>query len=151
MSDQTTVMLYINCIHSPGGAERVFCQLASRFAECGWRSILVTSYREPGRVEYPLHEKVERYNMEAERLYEGRIKRNVHRIAKLRRLLRACSPDLLITCMQEPNFRGMMASMGLPVKRMVSVCNASPAKEGAHHHEPGERVLLRRSSQRRAP
>ncbi len=41
-------MLYINCIHSPGGAERVFCQLASRFAECGWRSILVTSYREPG-------------------------------------------------------------------------------------------------------
>ena len=124
MSDQTTVMLYINCIHSPGGAERVFCQLANRFAECGWRSILVTSYREPGRVEYPLHEKVERHNMEAERLYEGRLKRNIHRIAKLRRLLRECRPDLLITCMQEPNFRGMMASMGLPVKRMVSVCNA---------------------------
>ena len=33
MSDQTTVMLYINCIHSPGGAERVFCQLANRFVK----------------------------------------------------------------------------------------------------------------------
>lgn len=124
MSDPYTVMLYINCIHSPGGAERVFCQLANRFAECGWRSILVTSYREPGRVEYPLDDRVERHNMEAERLYEDRLRRNVHRIAKLRRLLRECRPDILITCMQEPNFRGMMASMGLPVRRMVSVCNA---------------------------
>ena len=125
MGKKKTVMLYINCLHSPGGAERVFSQLAERFADCGWRSILVTSYREPGRVEYPLSERVERYNMEAERLFESRLKRNAHRIAHLRRLIRKCRPDLLITCMQEPNFRGMVASMGLPVRRMVSVCNAT--------------------------
>ena len=124
MSDQKTVMLYINCLHSPGGAERVFDQLAERFADNGYRSILVTSYKEPGRVEYPLSDRVERYNMEPVRLYESRLKRNASRIAKLRKLIRKCQPDLLITCMQEPNFRGMMASMGLPVRRMVSVCNA---------------------------
>jgi len=125
MNEKKTVMLYINCLHSPGGAERVFSQLAERFADCGWHSILVTSYREPGRVEYPLSDRVERHNMEPERLYESRLKRNAHRIAHLRKLIRKCRPDLLITCMQEPNFRGMVASMGLPVKRMVSVCNAA--------------------------
>ena len=50
---QRTVMLYCNSLHK-GGAERVFAQLAGRFADCGWRSILVTSFADPGREEYPL-------------------------------------------------------------------------------------------------
>ena len=40
---QRTVMLYCNSLHK-GGAERVFAQLAERFADCGYRSILVTSF-----------------------------------------------------------------------------------------------------------
>jgi len=121
---QKTVMLYLNSLHR-GGAERVFVQLADRFRKNGWRTILVTSYTPPDHVEYPVPEGVERYNMEPELLRESRLKRNLGRIAKLRALIRKCKPDLLVTCMQEPNFRGMVASMGLPVKRLVSVCNAS--------------------------
>ena len=121
---QKTVMLYLNSLHR-GGAERVFVQLAERFAANGWRAILVTSYTPPDHVEYPVSERVVRCNMEPELILQSRLRRNTSRIAKLRRLLREYRPDILVTCMQEPNFRGMVASFGLPVKRLVSVCNAS--------------------------
>ncbi len=131
---QRTVMLYCNSLHK-GGAERVFAQLAERFADCGYRSILVTSFADPGREEYPLPPTVRRYNMEPERVIQSRLKRNVSRIAALRKILKAEKPDILISCMQEPNFRAMIATRGLPVKRLVSVCNAAekeyPGKLGA--------------------
>ena len=38
-----TLMFYINAIHD-GGAERVMLQLAKRFAQAGYRSVLVTSF-----------------------------------------------------------------------------------------------------------
>ena len=119
-----TVMLYCSSLHK-GGAERVFAQLAERFAADGWRSILVTSYSDPGREEYPLSERVKRYNMEPVRLKQNFVKRNLSRISALRRLCRREKPDILISCMQEPNFRSMLATAGLPVRRLVSVCNAA--------------------------
>ena len=121
---QRTVMLYCSSLHK-GGAERVFAQLAERFADCGWRSILVTSFADPGREEYPLPPTVRRYNMEPERVIQSRLRRNVSRISALRKILKTEKPDILISCMQEPNFRAMLASAGLPVKRLVSVCNAA--------------------------
>ena len=122
--DAKTVMLHCSSLHK-GGAERVFAQLAERFAACGWRSILVTAYSDPGREEYPLSEKVTRYNIEPVRLQQNFVKRNLSRICALRRLCKKEKPDILISCMQEPNFRAMLASAGLPVKRLVSVCNAA--------------------------
>ena len=80
-----TVMLHCSSLHK-GGAERVFAQLAERFAACGWRSILVTAYTDPGREEYPLSDKVTRYNMEPELIVQSRLKRNLSRIGKLRSL-----------------------------------------------------------------
>ena len=131
---QKTVMLYCNSLHK-GGAERVFAQLAERFADGGCRSILVTSFADPGREEYPLPPAVKRYNMEPERVIRSRLSRNLSRIAALRKIIRAEKPDILISCMQEPNFRAMIATAGLPVKRLVSVCNAAekeyPGKLGA--------------------
>ncbi len=121
---QKTVMLYLNSLHK-GGAERVFAQLADRFAAGGYRTILVTSYKDPGREEYPLSDQVIRYNMEPERKKESRIKRNISRIAALRKLCISSEADLLISCMQEPNFRSMVATAGLPVKRIVSVCTVA--------------------------
>lgn len=121
---EKTVMLYLNSL-GRGGAERVFVQLAERFEQCGYRTVLVTSFTPANGVEYPLSDRVTRLNMEPELIVQSRLKRNLSRITKLRRYLKEYKPDLLITCMQEPNFRGMIASLGLPVKRLVSVCNAS--------------------------
>ena len=42
------IMFYINAIHD-GGAERVMINLADYFSRQGYKTILVTSFREIGR------------------------------------------------------------------------------------------------------
>jgi hypothetical protein len=73
-----TLMFYINAIHD-GGAERVLLQLAKRFADCGYRSIVVTSFVDT--CEYPVPEGVERLSIEQQELRQSRLKRNLSRSA----------------------------------------------------------------------
>ena len=122
-----TLMFYINSLNK-GGAQRVMLQLAERFAQAGYRSILVCSY--PSSEEYPLPQGVERINIEKERIKQGRLKSNVSRISALRRLCKEYRPEALIAFMAEPNFRAVLAAAGLPVKTIVSVRN-TPDKEYA--------------------
>lgn len=122
-----TLMFYINSLHK-GGAQRVMLQLAERFAAAGYRSILVTSFREGE--EYPLPDGVERISIEAQQLKHGRLRSNLSRIAALRRLCRQHKPESLIAFMAEPNFRAVLAGAGLPLKTVVSVRN-TPDKEYA--------------------
>lgn len=123
-STQKTVMLYLNTLHK-GGAERVFVQLAERFAGCGYKTILVTSFVDKAKGEYELSDNVTRLSIEQEQIIQSRLKRNVSRIKALRKLCKEYKPEILISCMQEPNFRAVLATPGLPVKNLVSVCNAS--------------------------
>lgn len=126
MKDKT-LMFYINAIHD-GGAERVILQLAKRFAMAGYRSILVTSFVDSW--EYPVPEGVERISLEQRQEEQSRLKRNLSRIVKLRRLIKKDRPTALISFMAEPNFRAIVASAFLPVKTLVSVRN-DPEREYA--------------------
>ena len=139
MSQNRTLLFYINSLHR-GGAQRVMVQLAGRFAEAGWKAVLVSSYREED--EYPLPEGVERVVIERERSRSGALGRNVSRIRALRRLLLAYRPAALISFMAEPNFRAVLAARGLPVKVIVSVRN-DPEKEyaGRLFRFVGQRIL----------
>ena len=121
------IMLYINVIYG-GGAERVMVNLAKYFSENGYDTTLVTSFRSTG--EYPLAPTVRRLTLEETEIKQSRIKRNLSRIKKLRALCKSEKPDILISFMQEPNFRAMIATRGLPVKTLVSVRN-DPNKEYA--------------------
>ena len=121
-----TIMFYINSIHE-GGAERVILQLAHRFSIAGYRSILITSFID-GESEYPIPEGVERISMEKEEIVQSRLRRNYSRIRKLRRYCKKYKPVVLISFMAEPNFRAVCATLGLPVKLIVSVRN-DPARE----------------------
>lgn len=114
------LIFYINTIHD-GGAERVILQLAHHFAEAGYRSILVTSYVDIN--EYPVPENVERISIEQEQIEQSRVGRNVSRILALHKLCKMYKPAALISFMAEPNFRAMIATIGLPVKNIVSVRN----------------------------
>lgn len=114
------LMFYINAING-GGAERVMTNLASQFAVNGYDVVFVTSYRAFG--EYPMCETVKRYSLEKHNIKQSRVKRNVSRILKLRRICKDERPDIFITFMGEPNFRAIAASIGLPVKTVVSVRN----------------------------
>ena len=125
--NKNTLMLYINAIHG-GGAERVILQLAYRFAQAGYRSILVTSFVDEH--EYPVPEGVERVSIENEQIIQSRLKRNLSRIKALRALCKKERPAALISFMAEPNFRSILATFGLPTKCIVSVRN-DPEKEYA--------------------
>lgn len=122
-----TIMFYINAIHD-GGAERVMLQLAKRFADAGYRAVLVTSFVDDW--EYPVPEGVERISMEQRQREQSRLKRNLSRIAALRRLIKEYRPKALISFMAEPNFRAILAAAFLPVKTIVSVRN-DPEREYA--------------------
>lgn len=122
-----TLLFYINAIHD-GGAERVLLQLAKRFADCGYRSVVVTSFVDTW--EYPVPEGVERLSIEQEQIPQSRLRRNLSRIKALRRIIREYRPAALISFMAEPNFRAVLASRFLPVKTIVSVRN-DPEREYA--------------------
>lgn len=121
------ILFYINQIYE-GGAERVITQLASSFADAGHESILVTSFEHSD--EYYFSRKVRRLSLEGKQLEQSRIKRNVSRIRKLRTIIKNEAPDIVLSFMQEPNFRALISSFGLPCKNIVSVRN-DPNREYA--------------------
>lgn len=121
------ILFYINAIHE-GGAERVMVNLAGQFAEVGYETVLLTSYRDTW--EYPLSDRVKRLTMEEEEIKQSRIMRNLSRILKLRKVCIEEKPDVIVSFMAEPNFRAVCATVGLPVKTIISVRN-DPNKEYA--------------------
>lgn len=125
MTDNKTLLFYINSIHE-GGAQRVMLQLAGRFAAAGWRPVLVTSFVD--RWEYPVPPGVERLSLEGEQIVQSALRRNLSRIRALRALIVKYRPAALISFMGEPNFRALLAARGLPVKTVVSVRN-DPERE----------------------
>lgn len=121
-----TLLFYINAING-GGAERVILQLAHHFAEVGYKSVLVTSFVDKEN-EYDVPSNVVRISMEQEQVIQSRIQRNISRIKKLRTICKHERPAAIISFMAEPNFRSIIATFGLPVKRIISVRN-DPEKE----------------------
>lgn len=114
------LMFYINTIKRDG-AERVITNLASHFSNDGFEVAFVTSYRV--REEYSLCKKVRRYSLEENEKKQSRVERNFSRILRIRRLCKSEKPDILIAFMGEPNFRAIVATIGLPVRTVVSVRN----------------------------
>ena len=121
------VYFYINVLGG-GGAERVITNLANMLAEDNYDVTMITSY-EVER-EYILTRNVRRLSLEDKDSQCSRIIRNLSRIFKLRKICKEEKPDILISFMEEPNFRAILATRGLPVKTLVSVRN-DPNKEYA--------------------
>lgn len=116
----STIMFYINQIYD-GGAERVMVYLANAFAEAGYTSVLVTSFRHEG--EYQVSKKVIRHSIDRRGGQQGRVSKNVYRIRVLRAICKKYHPQVLLSFMPEPNFRAMFATIGLSTKNIISVRN----------------------------
>ena len=114
------LMFYINTLGT-GGAERVMTQLANRFSAEEYDVMLALSF--PVAEEHFLAESVKKVYLEEEKLEQSRLMRNITRIKKLRALCKDFRPDVLISFMAEPNFRAVMATIGLPIKNIISVRN----------------------------
>lgn len=115
---QKTILFYINHIYG-GGAEREIVNLANLFAENGYKSILLTSFRQEG--EYVLSEKVHRLSVEDKEEHDNKIKRNFRRIIYLRKAVIKYRPDMVISFLTEPTVRAFIAKTGLNVKLLISV------------------------------
>ena len=125
ITDPKTLLFYINAIHD-GGAERVILQLAKHFANNGYKSVLVTSFVDDN--EYPVPENVLRITLEEKNDKKSFVSRNISRIVKLRRICKEVRPLGVISFMGEPNIRIILATIGLHLKRIVSIRN-DPRKE----------------------
>lgn len=121
------IMFYINAIHD-GGAERVMINLTKYFSEAGYDTVLVTSFRD--KWEYTVPEHVKRLSLENTEIKQSRWRRNLSRIYKLRQLCKKEKPDILVSFMTEPNFRALLATIGLPTKNLVSVRNDPEVEYG---------------------
>lgn len=113
------IMFYINALHH-GGAQRVMANLANHIAECGHEVVLVTSFRDSW--EYSLSEKVRRVSL-FENAVGNFVVRNIKLTCALRTLIKKEKPDSLVSFMAEPNFRAVIASLGMPHKTVISVRN----------------------------
>lgn len=114
------ILFYINAING-GGAERVLVNLAKYFSENEYEVVLLTSFRDSW--EYPVEAAVKRLSIEKAEIKQSRIKRNLSRILKFRKICKDEKPDVVVSFMAEPNFRAVIATRGLPLKLLVSVRN----------------------------
>lgn len=112
------ILFYINTL-SGGGAERAISNTASYFAEHGWNVILLTSFRTEN--EYSYSDKICRMSIEDEQVIQSLLRRNLSRIKAIRRICKTEQVDVVVSFMREPNFRALLATVGLRTKTVVSV------------------------------
>ena len=132
------VMFYINNI-CHGGAERVIVNIANYLSE-EYETVFVTSTKEPD--EYILADNVKRYVLEETFVKRNRLQKNIYRIKNLRRICKNEKPDILISFMAEPNFRSIIASLGLKTKCLVSVRNDPAVEYGGRSGKLVAKYLL---------
>ena len=113
------IMFYNDDISiASGGTERVLTNLASQFSNNGHQCIFVT-YRK-SETEYPLDSKVQRV------VITNNVKRSLSFVQKLevmqgiRHIVKAEKPEVLVTFGVGMISRSLFATIGLPVKNIIS-------------------------------
>lgn len=111
-----------------GGAERVFVNLAEYFYGEGYDVCMITQYKKED--EYTVNPAIERVlsDLTEEETKKSRLRNFFGRFFKLRRILKAVKPDLVLTCTAKSNFMTMAASTFLKTRVVVSVV-ADPKME----------------------
>lgn len=123
------IVLYIDFMKLGGGAQRVMNCIAGYLAEQGYRVILINDILpSDGEPEYPVDSRIERLFLDKEKFSPqggkiAKVQNNIVRIFRLRQLIRQEKPAEVLAFLGAPNIRMLIATIGLPVKTMVSVRN----------------------------
>ena len=114
-----------------GGAERVVSILSSCFADMGHEVLIATEWK--SETEYEADNRIKRVHVgpfedEYKCSFDGggsiaRIKTIIRRHTRLRKFIRECQPDAVISFCNKANFRTAVALKGLKTKLIVSVRN----------------------------
>lgn len=120
------VILYIDSMQR-GGAQRVMGVLSEFLSDRGIYTILVNDIiPEEGKAEYSIDSRVHRVFLDKNRK-PGKNK-NLVRVIGLRRLVKKENPDVVLSFMGPPNYRMLLATIGIRCRKIVSVRN-DPNKE----------------------
>lgn len=114
-------VLLFTSVLSGGGAERVLCQLANGFARKN-DVILVAAY--PTANEYQTDPAVEKIYIDG----SPEKRHSARQIIRLRELIKKTRPDVCLSFLPQPNYKMLLATTALRVKKVVSVRN-DPAVE----------------------
>lgn len=115
------IVCYINKL-SDGGAERVMSVIANGMVQLGHQVFMVTDYST--ETEYPLDTAVKRTVLDGEFTgvsSKGRTQRTLRRIHKLRKICKEEDVDVVISFMSNSNFRAILATSFLKIKKVISV------------------------------
>ncbi len=120
------LFLYIDSMQR-GGAQRVMNNIAESFVDNGDEVLLINDIvPDPSAPEYEIDGRIGRYFLDEGN--DGRHKKNPYRIARLRKLVKEQRPEAILSFLGPPNIRMLAATLGLKVRKIVSVRN-DPEKE----------------------
>lgn len=121
------IILYIDVMYR-GGAQRVMSVLAHYLIKNNYEVILITDFMpENPSKEYNLPQQIKRIYLKKNNTGNFLIK-NITRVTKLRKIIKEENPDIILSFLGRPNIRMLLSSIGLKVKKVVSVRN-DPTKE----------------------
>lgn len=116
------IILYIDTMNR-GGAQRVMVNLATYLASVGIRTLLVTDFPHDGESpQYDVPGQIERHYL-SDSLTNNVISKNIIRVNTLRRLVKKEKPDVVLSFLGRPNITMLLATIGLNVRKVVSVRN----------------------------
>lgn len=119
-------ILYIDSMQR-GGAQRVMSVLSKFLSDRGIYTVLVNDIiPEEGKAEYSVDSRVHRVFLD-KNTKPGKSK-NIARVIGLRRLVKKENPDVILSFMGPPNYRMLLATIGVQCRKVVSVRN-DPYKE----------------------
>lgn len=121
------IILYIDVMYR-GGAQRVMSILANYFSSKKFDVVLITDfYSNDNKKEYVLSKDIKRIALQTNNQGNILIK-NFTRIINLRRIIKEENPNIILSFLGRPNIRMLLSSIGLKIKKVVSVRN-DPIKE----------------------
>ena len=116
------IICYIDIMASTGGAQRVMKNLVTYLIDKGYSVVLVNDFDIGNENSFDIPDKVKRVYLRKDNKGNP-ISKNIERIVKLRQLVKKEKPDILLSFLGAPNIRSVLATIGLDIKKIVSVRN----------------------------
>ena len=116
-------MFYIDSMYR-GGANRVIANLVNYFAGRGFNVFLVNDSFGNKENEYAVNDKVQRIALVSEnKKKQGFLLGTISRILRLRAVIKKEKPVTVVSFMGPPNYRMLLACLGIKTRKIVSVRN----------------------------
>lgn len=116
------VLILISSLQT-GGAERVASMLANYWCNNGYHITMVLLDSSEQEKFYPIENEVNIINLDVlgdSSSYAHAIKNNIHRLIKIRKTVKQCSPDIVLSLVVETNILAILSMIGLKIPLLVA-------------------------------